>query len=171
MSSQRFTPVRQRAVDAARCAARGVAQWRSWLDEEDLVQEGLLKVYEVMAAGVHTDKYRESTWNEQFAFLTAVARSACIDYYRRGRRHHLGRVDEEDWHGDAKTPEEATVWSERMSWLRDVVTVSEARLSEREKETLLWWLELGPRPDVAKRTRYTYLERAMAKVRDVARWA
>lgn len=168
MNGQSFQLLQRRASAAAAIVADAVVTWRPWLEREDLVQEGLARIYEAVRR--NAIEYQRRAWGEQFAYMTVVARSACSDLYKRTRRHYDARDEEERWTDPSPSPETIALANERTEALLDTYLAAYAQMSAREREVIEHWLGIGPRPDVAKSTYYTYRDRALDKLRQAAAW-
>jgi hypothetical protein len=162
-----FPVSKERADKIATREAQVVASWQPWLRShvDDLAQEARARIFVVIARDVGS--FLNHPPGAQTIFLHRAARSACIDYMRKERRHHFRRVAGEP-DGTTPTAEEDAIRGELREQLRDLFIIARAEMSPREREAFDWKLGVGPKPDATKWTLRTYVDRARAKLIGVA---
>lgn len=149
--------------------ATAVSAWTWWLDQQqdDLYQEALLKVCESISCRIQDFQARSAA--EQYVYLRCAARSGCISYVRKQKRHYNGRASQgpefflatEEWE---PTPERSAFALEQLEDLQDLFIEAMVVMSQREREAFLWKLGFGPELEVSPWTARTYSDRARTKL-------
>jgi len=163
-----------RALKIVDIEATTVSQWAWWLEQQydDLYQQGLLKVCESISRCVQEFQSRSSA--EQYVYIRYAARSGCISYVRKQKRHYSGRADQDAESFLARkswdpTPERSALAVEQIEKLQDLFIEAMVSMSRREREAFLWRLGMGPEMSVSPWTARTYSDRAHTKLLALAR--
>lgn len=164
----------ERVLKIVDIEATTISHWAWWLEQQydDLYQQGMLKVCESISRCIQEFQSRSAA--EQYTYVRCAARSGCISYMRKQKRHYYNRADQDAESFQARegwdpTPERSTLAIEQLEWLQDLFIEAMVSMSRREREAFLWRLGMGPEMSVSPWTARTYSDRAHAKLLALAR--